>query len=101
VRSSFFVGDRAPTPQEQDLCETWRDWELELLRPRLIVTVGGLALRRMLGATNFTAAIGERFDRGGVTVVPLPHPSGQLAARPANGPGSRALALCTSELGRL
>jgi uracil-DNA glycosylase len=37
-------GDRTPTPREQDLCQFWRDWELELLRPRLIVTVGGLAL---------------------------------------------------------
>ena len=26
-------GDRTPTPREQDLCEFWRDWELELLRP--------------------------------------------------------------------
>jgi uracil-DNA glycosylase len=69
-------GDRTPTPREQDLCEFWRDRELELLRPRLIVTVGGLALRRMLGVTQLTDAIGERFERDGVPVVPLPHPSG-------------------------
>ena len=42
-------GDRTPTPREQELCSFWRDWELELLRPELIVTVGGLALRRMVG----------------------------------------------------
>ena len=42
-------GDRTPTPREQELCAFWREWELELLRPRLIVTVGGLALRRLLG----------------------------------------------------
>ena len=69
-------GDRTPTPREQDLCEFWRDWELELLRPQLIVTVGGLALRRMLGVAQLTEAIGERFERDGVPVVPLPHPSG-------------------------
>jgi uracil-DNA glycosylase len=69
-------GDRTPTPREQDLCEFWRDWELELLRPQLIVTVGGLALRRMLGVAQLTDAIGERFERDGVPVVPLPHPSG-------------------------
>ena len=45
-------GDRTPTPREQELCEFWRDWELELLRPELIVTVGGLALRRLLGITR-------------------------------------------------
>jgi uracil-DNA glycosylase len=42
-------GDRTPTPREQELCRFWRDWELELLRPRLIVTVGGLALKGLLG----------------------------------------------------
>jgi len=97
-------GDRAPTPREQDLCEFWRDWELELLRPRLIVTVGGLALRRMLGLTDLTAAIGERFHRDGVTVVPLPHPSGASSwpHLPANAERlARALALVHSELRRL
>jgi uracil-DNA glycosylase len=97
-------GDRAPTPREQDLCEFWRDWELALLRPRLIVTVGGLALRRMLGLTDLTAAIGERFERNGVPVVPLPHPSG--ASSWPHQPGNserlrRALAHVGSELARL
>src|SRR5216117_2273377 len=68
-------GDRTPTPREQELCEFWRDWELELLRPRLIVTVGGLALKRMLGRTDLSC-IGEVLERDGVPVIPLPHPSG-------------------------
>src|SRR5918996_465142 len=42
-------GDRVPTPREQELCEFWRDWELELIRPHLIVPVGRLAIGRMLG----------------------------------------------------
>ena len=97
-------GDRTPTPREQDLCELWRNRELELLRPRLIVTVGGLALRRMLGLTDLTAAIGERFDRDGVPVVPLPHPSG--ASSWPHAPGNaerlgRALGLVRRELSRL
>jgi uracil-DNA glycosylase len=97
-------GDRAPTPREQDLCEFWRDRELDLLGPRLIVTVGGLALRRMLGSVDLTAAIGERFERDGVPVVPLPHPSG--ASSWPHQPGNRerlerALALVRVELGSL
>jgi uracil-DNA glycosylase len=75
-RSPSGRGDRAPTLREQELCEFWRDRELELLRPRLIVTVGGLALRRMLGLSQLTVAIGERYERDGAVVVPLPHPSG-------------------------
>jgi len=69
-------GDRTPTLREQDLCAYWRDRELELLRPELIVTVGGLALKRMLGIGTLTDAIGKSFTRGDAIVIPLPHPSG-------------------------
>ena len=75
-RPSSGRGDRTPTPREQDLCAFWRDWELELLQPELIVTVGGLALRRLLGIGTLTGAIGKSFTRGDSIVIPLPHPSG-------------------------
>ncbi len=97
-------GDRAPTPREQELCEFWRDWELELLRPNLIVAVGGLAIRRLLGIAQLTDAIGERFERDGVPVVPLPHPSGASSWPhvPANRARlDRALALVHTELERI
>ncbi|MBV8561960.1 MAG: uracil-DNA glycosylase [Actinobacteria bacterium] len=87
-RAASGRGDRTPTPREQELCEFWRDWELELLRPTLIVTVGGLALRRMLGLAQLTAAVGERYERDGAVVVPLPHPSG--ASGWLNLPANRA-----------
>src|SRR3954447_7277098 len=57
-------GDRTPTPVEQRLCEFWRDHELRLLRPRLIVTVGGLAARRLLDVKSVTECVGVRFERG-------------------------------------
>ncbi|MES1247426.1 MAG: uracil-DNA glycosylase family protein [Actinomycetota bacterium] len=69
-------GDRTPTPREQELCAFWAGWELELLRPALIVPVGGLAIKRLLGVGDMTACIGEVFDRAGIPVIPLPHPSG-------------------------
>ena len=75
-RAASGRGDRTPTPREQELCSFWREWELELLRPRLIVTVGGLALRRLLGFAALTACVGRRYELDGTPVVPLPHPSG-------------------------
>jgi len=69
-------GDRTPSPQEQRLCAFWQEWELRLLRPSLIVSVGGLALRRLLGEPSLTECVGSRFELAGATVVPLPHPSG-------------------------
>jgi len=69
-------GDRVPAPPEQDLCEFWREWELALIRPKLIVPIGGLAIKRLLGRTQLAGTIGERYEYGDATAIPLPHPSG-------------------------
>jgi uracil-DNA glycosylase len=97
-------GDRTPTPREQELCSFWKDWELELLRPRLIVPVGGLAIRRLLGISGLADCIGRRYELDGAAVVPLPHPSG--ASSWLNSPANRELttsaaALVRQELARL
>lgn len=81
-------GDRTPTPEEQRLCELWRDNELRLLRPQLIVTVGGLAARRLLGVKSVTEAVGARYEHDGAVAIPLPHPSG--ASSWLNYPENRA-----------
>jgi uracil-DNA glycosylase len=81
-------GDRTPTPVEQELCAFWRDWELELIRPQLIVTVGGLAARRLLGVRSVTECVGVRYERDGSVAIPLPHPSG--ASGWLNDPANRA-----------
>jgi uracil-DNA glycosylase len=69
-------GDRTPTPREQELCAFWREWEFELIRPRLIVPVGGLAARRLLGLKSVTECVGRRFELDDAIAIPLPHPSG-------------------------
>jgi uracil-DNA glycosylase len=69
-------GDRTPTPREQELCSFWRDWELKLIRPQLIVPVGGLATRSLLGLKSVTECVGSRFELDGAVAIPLPHPSG-------------------------
>ena len=97
-------GDRTPTAAEQELCSFWREWELRLLQPRLIVPVGGLAIRRLLGKSSLDASVGERFALGDAVAVPLPHPSG--VSRWMNAPANqdrvrRAVGLIHSELDRL
>lgn len=94
-------GDRTPTPHEQALCEFWREWELRLLRPALVVPVGGMAIRRLLGRVPLTDCVGERFAHEDAVVVPLPHPSG--ASGWLNAPTNRerlgrAVALVQAEL---
>lgn len=81
-------GDRTPTPEEQRLCSTWREHELRLLRPKLIVTVGGLAARALLGVRSVTECVGARYELDGAVAIPLPHPSG--ASSWLNVPANRA-----------
>jgi uracil-DNA glycosylase family 4 len=81
-------GDRTPAAHEQELCTFWRDWELRLLRPALIVPVGGLAIRRLLGLASLDASIGGWFPYGEAIAVPLPHPSG--VSRWLNAPANQA-----------
>ena len=103
-RAASGRGDRTPTPRERQLCAFWLDRELRLLRPQLILTVGGLAARQLLGLPSLGAAVGGRFQLDGACVVPLPHPSG--ASGWLNAPANRArldaaLALARAELARL
>jgi uracil-DNA glycosylase len=69
-------GDRAPTGHEIGLCRFWLDWDLRLLRPRVVVPVGGLAIRRVLGLSGLAECIGSTYPFGEAVAVPLPHPSG-------------------------
>jgi uracil-DNA glycosylase family 4 len=87
-RSPAGSGDRVPTPREQELCSFWFEWELRILRPKLIVAVGGLAIRRLLGRRALDECIGATFEYAGALVVPLPHPSG--VSRWLNAPANRA-----------
>jgi uracil-DNA glycosylase family 4 len=97
-------GDRSPTPEERALCTFWRDWELRLLRPRLIVTVGGLAAHALLGVSRLQECVGTRLAWHEATAVALPHPSG--ASGWLNEPANRRLLelaarLVRAELARL
>ena len=98
-------GDRTPTQREQELCSFWREWEFRLLRPQLVVPVGGLAIKQLLGIGGLAACIGRRFELDdGAVAIPLPHPSG--ASSWLNSPANRslvtgAIALIRVELARL
>ena len=97
-------GDRVPSKAEQALCRPFLLREIELIQPRVIIPIGGLAiklfypakmrLRDLIGAGHYVSA--ENWDTAapfslkkservtqfvegaddGVYIVPLPHPSG-------------------------
>jgi len=74
-------GDRVPSKEEVAHCGAWLRAEIDLLRPRLVIAVGKLAigqfvselpiLTELVGKVVRVEKYNSRFD-----LVPLPHPSG-------------------------
>lgn len=101
-------GDRVPSRHELEQCRSWLEDELRVIRPRLVIPVGKLAIGYFLGEAPLSEIVGGRHEVrhvGGESVlVPLPHPSG--ASSWIHAPGhralvDRALALIGAEMGRL
>ena len=73
-------GDRVPDEGEIANCAPWMTREIELLRPKLVIPVGKLAIGQFVTADKLSEVIGRRIplERGGVEfeVIALPHPSG-------------------------
>ncbi len=90
------AGDRVPTPTEQALCRPYLDAQLRLVRPRIIVMVGLLAIQTFLlplgikkSELTLSNVVGQGFsDAAGVRYLPLPHPSG--VSRWLNSAAARA-----------
>lgn len=73
-------GDRVPSPAERARCSHWLASELRIIRPRLIVPVGKLAIERFIGIQPLRDTVGRehivQHEGGSSIVIPLPHPSG-------------------------
>lgn len=98
-------GDRVPSKEEQSLCRPYLEQEIAYVRPKLMILVGGLAIKllypkssklvdvigtavyfppeRLKNPVNFNIKEGyalstfdETLDKNGRWVIPLPHPSG-------------------------
>ena len=84
------AGDRKPSPPEIALCAPWLEQELALLRPRVLMLIGQLAIERFWGRAPLDAVIGRtRREPDGRVLIPFPHPSG--ASRWLNVPANQAL----------
>lgn len=70
-------GDRVPSKEEQDLCRVWLEQEIALVRPRLIIPIGKLAISLFFdGKLQLEDVIGSQLEYEGRLIIPLPHPSG-------------------------
>lgn len=69
-------GDRRPSPAEVALCRPFLDAELQLLRPKVVLLVGTMAIEAFYGKVKLEDVIGTYQEREGMLFLPLPHPSG-------------------------
>ena len=73
-------GDRVPSRQEVTNCAHWRDRELDILQPELVIPVGKLGIAQFLAVDRLEEVVGKQFavrcHGHRFDVLPLPHPSG-------------------------
>ncbi len=76
-------GDLRPSRKQLKNCARFLEQELEIVRPEVLVPVGGLAIERFLGKQKLVDVIGRVFVKNiqgrKTVVIPLPHPSGASA----------------------
>jgi len=72
--------DRVPAPDEIRNCAPWMNEEIEILKPRLIIPVGRLAISQFIDYEKLEEVIGQKFRVQRAEqifdLIPLPHPSG-------------------------
>jgi uracil-DNA glycosylase len=96
-------GDRVPAPAEIERCSRHLHAELRLLRPRLVIPVGKLAIAQLwpdidklaevIGEPRRAELAGSAFD-----VIALPHPSGASTWHRTE-PGKTLLARALARIG--
>lgn len=73
-------GDRVPDGAEIASCSRWLEAEFALLKPKLVLPVGKLAISQFLPVTSLNLLIGQclriKYHGHAVDCIPLPHPSG-------------------------
>lgn len=72
--------DHVPAPDEVRNCSSWMNEEIKILKPRLIIPVGRLAILQFIECEKLEKVIGREFRARRAEqifdLIPLPHPSG-------------------------
>jgi len=86
-REEVFIGNvikhrppenRDPLPTEISACRTWLDQQLEVIRPKIVVTLGRYSLARFVTAAKISVVHGKLTKAGKQLVLPMYHPAAAL-----------------------
>jgi len=96
--------NRTPTGAEAQACLPYLKRQIELLRPRVIVTLGATPLRELLGVQTGITRIRGQWQRldllGGIPVMPTFHPAYLLRSPGEKGKAWEDLKAVLKHLGR-
>jgi len=70
--------NRDPFPEEIEACRIWLDQQIELIRPKVIVTISRFAMARWFPNEKISAIHGKARRFGNLLVVPMFHPAAAL-----------------------
>ena len=70
--------NREPLPAEIETCRKWLDRQIEIIRPRLIVTLGRYSLARYFPSESISRIHGRPRRLQGVICYPMYHPAAAL-----------------------
>ena len=83
--------NRDPRPEELASCRPWLDAKIDRIDPRVVVTLGNVATRALLGRPEgITRLRGRAYPWGGRLLIPTYHPSAVLRGSPGAMAGMRA-----------
>ncbi len=70
--------NRDPLPNEMKACQRWLDQQLEVISPRMVVTLGRYSLARFLPGETIGKAHGTARRVGGIIYYVMYHPAAAL-----------------------
>jgi len=71
-------GNRDPRPEEIEACRPYLDKQIEIIRPRIIVTLGRFSMQRYFPGASISRIHGRPKRVGGVIYYPMFHPAAAL-----------------------
>jgi DNA polymerase len=70
--------NRDPLPSELKACRKWLDRQIELIQPRMIVTLGRYSLAQLLPGETIAKAHGKAKKKDGIIYFAMYHPAAAL-----------------------
>ncbi len=67
--------NRNPRSDELAACKMWWQKQIKIIKPKIVVLLGKVALKTVLGRGNLSKCHGQKIERGNIIYFPTFHPA--------------------------